>query len=404
MRLVTPSGQPLWLSYGMNVHAGGDLRTMHKALDEVVPFLRARLEVAGPFGLAVRFSAAGVEQLRSDADLRDALRERLEREGLVVFTGNAFVFGDFHGRALKDEVYRPPWGESARTRYTLDFAEVLALLNEPGARCSLSTSPGAWRAWPEQPDPAARAQGYVDCAEGLRELHDRTGVHVRLAIEPEPRCSLETTDEAVAFFQGPLGDALKRAHPGVAEHLGLCYDVCHQAVVHEDIVASLDALAEAGIPIAKLQASCALEVPTPGSDAARAALARFDEPTYLHQVGARDDDGQLHMAADLSDALGDAAWGAFPSWRVHFHVPVFRRDAIPPLRTTRDDLDIALRHVVARELTDQIEIETYTWDVLPDDEREAGSGFDLVDALGREMASVLDVLAACDVRPQGAQA
>lgn len=104
------------------------------------------------------------------------------------------------------------------------------------------------------------------------------------------------------------------------------------------------------------------------------------------------------MAADLSEALDDEAWKAFEAWRVHFHVPVFRRAAVPPLRTTRDDLDVALRFVVANEMTDQIEIETYTWDVLPDDERAAGSGFDLVDALSQEYMSVLDVLTDAGVK------
>ena len=401
MRLETDSGHELWLAYGMNVHAGGDARTLRGALDTFVPALRTRLDAKGPFGLAVRLSAGGVEQLRRDEALRDALRERLDGERLVVFTGNAFVFGDFHGRPLKDEVYRPPWGDPTRTAYTLDFAEVLAVLNETGARCSLSTSPGAWRAWERQPAVADRAREYAECAEGLRTLHDRTGVHVQLAIEPEPRCSLETTDEAIGFFEGPLSDALRRLHPGAAEHVGLCYDVCHQAVVHEDIASSLQALQDAGIPIAKLQASCALEVPHPDQDASRIALERFDEPTYLHQVGARDAEGNLHAAEDLSAVLGDAAWRAFEQWRVHFHVPVFRRAAVPPLRTTRDDLDTALRFVVEHAMTEQIEIETYTWDVLPEAEREAGSGFDLVEALHKEYVSVLEVLETAGVSRAG---
>ena len=392
MRIVTTPGRTVWLAYGMNVHPGGDVHALHDALDHTVMPLRARLGTPAPFGLALRLSAQGVDAARRDPTLRDELRARLDAGALTPFTGNAFVLGSFHGEPLKDRVYRPPWGDRARTRYTLDFAEFLAGLNQPGARCSLSTSPGAWRHWTAQPTEEERAAAFATCAQGLRRLHDRTGVHVQLAVEPEPGCSLQTTEEVVAFFQGPLSDALRREHPGAAEHIGLCYDVCHQAVMHEDVVASLAHLRDEGIPVAKLQASCALEVPDPANAQTRVALSRFDEPTYLHQVVGRDRTGTLRMAADLSDALGDAGWHELPAWRVHFHVPVFRRDAVPPLRTTRDDLDRALRYVVQYDVTDHIEIETYTWDVLPEDERHAGSGLDLVDALTKEYAAVIGVL------------
>lgn len=400
MRLRTPDGERLWLGYGMNVHPGGAAGETLEAISSTVQPLRARLGVDGPFGIAVRWSAWGVEQLQADVGLRTRLAHRLRDAGLVPFTGNAFVYGGFHGEPLKEEVYRPPWSDPARTAYTLAFAEVLAGLNEEGAAVTLSTAPCSWRGWGGgDAEAEACAAQLAACARGLRDLGDRTGVTIRLGIEPEPRCTLETSAELRAFFAGPLAQALGDDEAARAQ-LGICYDVCHQAVVHEDIPSALDALAADGIEVVKLQASCALQLDDPADESARAALAHFDEPVYLHQVVARDGKGGIHLATDLRDALRDetGAWVARRPWRIHFHVPVFRAEAVPPLQTTRPDLERALRRTVQAGATRHIEIETYTWDVLPEAERTAGSGFDLVDALAREYAFVLSVLESEGVR------
>ena len=413
MRLRGKDGQTLWLGYGMNVHPGGDAASTLEAVRSTVVPLKARLGVDGPFGLAVRWSDAGVRELLQDETVFEALVQALREHDLRVFTGNAFVHGAFHGRAIKDEVYRPDWSEDARGDYTVRFAEVLGRLGKAGVACegpvSLSTSPLSWKGWEGS---AARAAlgiaQWIQVAVGLWGVERTYGQRVELAVEPEPGCSLETTPELLAAFDTLRAQAEQARADGAlgsveAEgYLGACYDVCHQAVEWEDAEASLRAIHAAGIAIGKLQASCALELPDPDDAEGRAALARFDEPVYLHQVGARDAEGALHLAADLPEVLDDPAWRARAPWRSHFHVPVFRDELVGGLRTTRPELERALRCVAREGLTRHIEVETYTWDVLPEAEKAAGSGFDLVDALERELRWVLDVLAAEGVHPLAA--
>ncbi|MDA1194482.1 MAG: metabolite traffic protein EboE [Planctomycetota bacterium] len=398
MRLRTHDGRTLWLAYGMNVHPGGGWRQTVEAIHHTVLPLKARLGVDGPFGIAVRWSHAGMAPSHDD---RVALRATLMEHDLRAFTGNAFVVGEFHGEPLKDRVYMPAWsdvaggGTAERVDYTLAFAETLALLAPAGSTVSLSTSPCGWKGWGTA-DVArhleAFASALVTCADGLRRLHETLSVRVVLGLEPEPGCTIETTAELLAFVAGPLADALE-GDDDLRAHLGVCYDVCHQAVEWEDVEANLRAIRAAGLPIVKLQASCALELPDPTDPAGRAALAAFDEPVYLHQVGARDAAGRVHIAEDLGGVLNDPVWQSRGPWRSHFHVPVFRRELLGPLRSTQADLERALRLVARESFTEHIEIETYTWDVLPAAEKAAGSGFELVDALEREMRWVLDVLA-----------
>jgi hypothetical protein len=404
MRLRTADGEPLWLGYGMNVHPGGDVETTLDAIRSTVLPLKRRLGVDSTFGLAVRWSAEGVEQLLAHPAWQNVLREQLRANDLAIFTGNAFVHGEFHGQSLKEEVYRPPWSDPRRLAYTLRFAGLLAALSEEGARLSLSTSPCSWGVWPWRVEEMrACAVHLVACARGLRQIEDRTGVRVVLGLEPEPGCVLQRADQVLDYFAAPLAEAMGRDE-ALRDHLGICYDVCHQAVEWEDVESSLAALQASGIPVAKVQASCALELPDPQDPRGREALRQFDEPVYLHQVGARDADGRVWVAPDLGDVLDDPDWHARGPWRSHFHVPVFRAEAVPPLRTTQPELARALRRVAAGGLTRHVEIETYTWDVLPEAERAAGSGFDLVEALARETEYVLGVLEDAGATREGAHA
>jgi hypothetical protein len=392
----TPNGAELWLAYGMNLHAGGGVEAVEDAIRGTVLPLRERLAVRGPFGVSLRFDGEGVRRLAEDDAARVRLRRLLQENALVPFTANGFVVGRFHGAGVKERVYAPTWREAQRVEYTRSLAETMAYLRGTGETVSISTMPGSWRLWESGPAVDRHcAQNLALCARHLRDLEHRTGTRVLLAVEPEPGCTLERTSEAVAFWRGPLAEAL-RGEASAARHLGLCLDVCHQAVLHEDLAESLDRLAAARVPVHKVQASCALHVDDPSDPAARAALAAFDEPVYLHQVGGPDRASGTLGAPDLRAALEDSRgeWTRRRPWRVHFHVPVFRDRAVPPLRTTRDDLDLVLRRVAEGGVTSHVEIETYTWDVLPEEERRAGSGFDLVEALAREYEHVLGVLLA----------
>lgn len=391
----------------MNVHPGGTVATTLDAIESTVLPLRDRLGCEeAPFGIGLRLSEEGLEDRESTWRAVRRLQAACREHDLVPFTANAFVLGDFHGRPVKEGVYAPPWADAARLAYTNRFANVLSLLHgsrsdgKAGAGAlSLSTAPLTWRAWdPERETDADAASNLASSAERLRSLSQVAGVPLRLAIEPEPGCRIQTVEEAIAFFRGPLAVALDAYPPETRDHVGLCYDVCHQAVVHEDPDEGLDALAAAGVPVVKVQASCALEVVDPDGDAARGAVSVFDEPVYLHQVGALGADGRLHVAEDLPEALAGAAWRERGPWRIHFHVPVFRDRAAGSLATTRPFLDRVLARVAAGGVTDHLEIETYTWDVLPDAERRDGSGFDLVEALAREYESVLAVLEASGAR------
>ena len=393
MRLVDAQGRAYWLAYCMNVHPGGTLESTLDALERCVVPLRDRLGVRGPFGVGLRFDAATVHALVADAAARARLRAALDRHDLVPFTANAFVLGGFHGGRIKEQVYAPTWAEASRVAYTLAFAEVMADLVPHGFEVSISTAPGGWRPWGhgEALDRAFAAR-LAELGEGLEALEARAGRRVRVGLEPEPLCTLQRTDDAITFFHLHLGEAM--AVERAARYLGICYDVCHQAIMDEDAGTGLLALDAAGIGLVKLQASSALEVRQPCHREARAALAAFDEETYLHQVGARGVDGTLRQAPDLPEVLqAGSTWHEYHPWRVHFHVPVFRSELGGGLTTTRPALDRALATVARHALTAHVEIETYTWEVLPETERRAGSGFSLVEALAREYEYVLASLA-----------
>jgi sugar phosphate isomerase/epimerase len=386
MRTETATG-PVWLGPCTNVLPVEDLPALLAALEEVAGPLADRFAPGEPFGVGLHLTAATARRLEEDPGAIAGLREALERHRLVPFTVNAFPYGGFHAARVKENVYRPDWLARARLDHTLRVARVLAALLPEGERGTISTLAGTFDPWRRGPEvEAAVADVWTRAARSLAGLREETGRRIVLCPEPEPLTTLETTEEVVRFW----GERLDRGDLAVREHLALCFDCCHQAVEHEELPEALARLEAAGVPIGKVQVSSALEV-DPGDAAAVETIRRFDEPRYLHQVIAPDGEGRLARAADLPDVLGDlAAWRGRRPWRVHFHVPV-EREAFPPLRTTREALVAGLRAVVAGRLCDHLEVETYTWAVLPEDERPRTPA-ELTEGLARELAFTRSVV------------
>lgn len=367
------------LTYCSNIHAGESWPDVRSALATVLPNVRAELHETGPFAIGLRLSAAAAASL-SHAPTLAEFREYLDRDRHYVFTINGFPYGAFHGQRVKEQVYLPDWRDARRVTYSNQLAEILAaLLPEDIATGSVSTVPGAFKAHLSgSADIEAVARGIREHARFLRALRERTGRVIRLALEPEPACLLETVDETCEFFDRYLGDA------DVREHVGVCVDTCHMAVEYEDPAEVIHRFTTAGVTIAKVQISSALDVS--GTEAI-AALSAFAEDTYLHQVVTRAM-GELSRFTDLPAALAHADARAKDEWRVHFHVPLFL-ERLGALRTTQPFVQSFLRALNAAPVCDQLEVETYTWDVLP----EAHRRVDVSTAIARELAWVRDQLA-----------
>jgi sugar phosphate isomerase/epimerase len=383
------------LTYCTNIHPGESWADVRASLETHVVAVKAAVAPDRPFGVGLRLGATALAGLASPEEAA-WLEAFLVEKGLYVFTLNGFPYGAFHGAPVKTGVYRPDWREPARLDYTDALADRLATLLPPGAFGSVSTVPGCFqeRAVPGAEEAMRRA--ILAHAAHLVELERRCGRTIALALEPEPHCLLETTSDAVAFFERWLfgreacaelarltGLAAADAEAAVHRHVGVCFDACHAAVEFEDARTAMGSLAAAGIRIAKIQLSAGLEVERADREA-REALRPFAEGVYLHQVVARSPSGELRRYLDLPEAI--AAADRSPerdqdSWRVHFHVPIFR-SRLGRFGNTQPFLAEVCALHAERALTEHLEVETYTWDVLPEEFR----GEPVVSAIARELA------------------
>ncbi len=398
MKLDLP-GAP-HLTYCTNIHAGETWTDIRANLEEHVVRVRSLVAPDRPFGVGLRLSGTAANALVATGEI-EKLQELLERHGLYVFTLNGFPYGPFHGRRVKEDVYLPDWLDEERLRYTNALAHLLAVLLPSGMEGSVSTVPGAFRT-------RVRSEGGADAIADMLLRHvaelvaiaDATEKVIALALEPEPCCYLETVAESIRFFEDRLlsytgvarlaeltGRSRAESTELIVRHLGVCFDACHMAVEFEEPAAALAAYRDAGIRIPKLQVSAGLIV-DPAGEGALDALRPFAEGVYLHQVVERRD-GVLTRWLDLPDALA-AARGRdlrHAEWRVHFHVPIFREE-LGRFRSTQAYLAELLTLVRDTGPAPHLEVETYTWDVLPPEYRTA----DMNEAIARELTWTRDRL------------
>lgn len=381
MRLRHPDGSIVYLAYCSNVHPAETVDGICAQLRAFVPPLRAALEV-GRLGVGLWIPARAAAELVSDRAARRRLAAVVRETGAEVVTCNGFPYGGFHDPVVKHAVYRPDWHEPERLRYTLDLARVLAdLLPDDVGEGTVSTLP---LGWPDRwPDTVAALDPLKRLAEGLDGLGARSGRRIRVGLEPEPGCVVETTAQAAEVLSG-LGTDL----------VGVCLDACHLAVQFEDPHAAVAGLTAAGVPVVKAQLSAALRAPDPAS---AAWLPEFVEPRFLHQTRERGTVG-VSGVDDLDAALDGGLPGA-GEWRVHFHVPLHA----DPARTTSGELLSTIDALLCgpSPVTRHLEVETYTWSVLPEAQRPRDSD-GLVRGIAAELAWTRDRLIDTGLTPAAA--
>jgi hypothetical protein len=361
------------LTYSTLVHPGDTWDDMWTSLTTYVPKVQKRVCPTAPFGVSLRLSNASAATLVKSKPERDKLKNFLADNNMYLYTVNAFPYGPFKNQTVKEQVYEPDWRTEERTQYTINVAEILADVVPASIQPSIQSAPLGFK-------PNVTGKAVVD---SYTEHVMRVAAHL---------LNLETTDETVDYFTNHLytgksaemlaklaGIPIADAILGQRKFIGTVFDICHQAVVYEDIATSLQKLVDAGIPIFKLQEAAAMRVPNVTQKIVD-TLRRYAKTIYLTQTVEKKD-GKLNRFLNLEDAF--KAWETDPGpreWRTHFHVPVFLDD-LGEFGTTRFAIEDALKFHKQKPLSRQLEIETYTWDVLPDHLKTG----DIVDYVCREI-------------------
>ncbi len=366
----------LSLTYCTNVHPLGDWESWSGIIGRFGPAVRDGLGWPEmPLGLW--FPASLVEEMNRDPrGSRERLKNLLAAQKLSAFTCNAFPYGNFHDKSVKTKVYKPDWTTPERLAYTVACARLLSAVLPAGSEGSVSTLPLGWRiGWSEDHSRQA-ADNLCAFAKEARALEEMDGRTLRLGLEPEPGCAIETIGQVLTFWSEHLRPAAQRhglTQTDLSRFLGICYDTCHQAVQFEDPIDVLDRLRVNDIPVVKMQLSSALEF-RPDPDRASLDLRRaFVEERFLHQTRIKTPDGIISFD-DLPEALDSAPaelWAR--PWRTHFHLPIGAKAMLnsEAVGTTRDDMLKAYAHAVAKRQCRHFEVETYTWSVLPEAHRPA---------------------------------
>ena len=397
--MIVQHRPPLHLTYCLNIHPGESWAENFAAIREKVTAVKARVAPDQWFGLGLRIAQQAADELTASADLRAEALAFFHEHQLYPFSINGFPYGRFHAGPVKEDVYAPDWRTPERLHYTLQLADLLAGWLPEGIDGSISTVPGSFKPWIKSDNAiAAMVDNLAATVAYLAALRDDTGREIHLGLEPEPDCFLETTAETIAFFQDTLfttgTDEVARllkcyksdAEEMMRRHLGVCFDTCHVALQYEDLAESLRAYRAAGIRISKVQLSAALQAAaTPET---YAALQPFAEPVYLHQVKARAKSGARFAWFDLPTALEEMpGFADLEEVRVHFHVPLFFTGN-GPIGSTIGALTPDFFHDLREGACPHLEIETYTFDVLPPDVHPG----DIVKSIAREYSWVLGQL------------
>ncbi len=398
MKLITRGH----LTYCSNIHPGESWEEVFQALQTHLPVVKKQVSPEQSMGIGLRLSDQASRELQQEGTT--LLNDWMHQQGFYVFTMNGFPFGGFHRQKVKDQVHQPDWTTSERVAYTLRLFEILSQLIPKGLDGGISTSPLSYKPWwsqQQRKDVFRRStQNIIEVLVELHKYYQDKEVLLHLDIEPEPDGLIENSQESITYFREwllpmaqeelvtRLGVSVGEAKEIALRHINICYDVCHFAVAYESPAEVMQKFQESGIRIGKIQISSALKKDFTGTaesrDQCKLAFSVLNEPTYLHQVIARDREGGLHQYTDLPAGLNHIGDPEIVEWRTHFHVPVFVR-SYGLLESTQQDIIEVLQLWSDSPMTNHLEVETYTWEVLP---RELQK--ELNTSIARELNWVID--------------
>ncbi|MEO8147200.1 MAG: metabolite traffic protein EboE [Bacteroidia bacterium] len=425
-------GNNLHLTYCSNIHPGETWNEVFNALKENIPSIKKSLAPEKSFGIGLRLSDEAAKDLLHNNEL-EIFKSWLDKNDCYVFTMNGFPYGGFHNTIVKDDVYKPDWTTNERLLYTSNLIKILEHLIPNNSEAGISTSPLSYKPWMINSCNTTdvfetAAVNLIKCVVDLHHIRKTTGKYIHLDIEPEPDCLLENSKETIDFFNNyliPYGtDFLtatlhvdeKTARAIITDHITVCYDVCHFAVEFGEPGEVLKAFKDAGIKIGKVQISAALKVVTDPDasthpdppEGGRSSISddkyteglplgqglnrenvlkqykAFAESTYLHQTIVRDKKNKLHHFSDLPEALKHFDDENFVEWRTHYHVPVFMQ-SYNELQSTQEEILKVLSILKENHFTNHLEVETYTWEVLPKEDR-----IEIKDSIVRELKWVIE--------------
>jgi len=387
------------LTYCTNIHPGESWKETFDNLQKSIPRIKSVISKDDSFGIGLRISDKASMALLEDDNLYK-FTSWLSENDCYVFTLNGFPFGDFHHQVVKDQVHHPDWTTDARYEYTARLFDILSALLPEEMDGGISTSPLSYKYWDtvmENKDTVLEKAtlNMARIAEKLYLINQKSNQTLHLDIEPEPDGLLENSSEVISWFNEwliPQGTAYlkqqldltdEEAEACIKNHIRICYDVCHFAIGYEKPGEAFGLLDDQGIKIGKIQISAALKARLPQMAEDRQwvkdALTPFIESTYLHQVVGRNAQGQLSQYPDLPNALEKLSATDAQEWRIHFHVPVFL-GSYGKLESTQDDILQVLDYIKKEKVTNHLEVETYTWEVLPADIQ-----LELTDSIIREL-------------------
>ncbi|MGJ8715571.1 MAG: metabolite traffic protein EboE [Maribacter stanieri] len=371
----------LHLTYCTNIHPGQDWKSTFDSIKKHVPAIKHKVSKDQPFGLGLRLSNKASEELEIGDNLFN-FKKWLSENNVYVFTMNGFPYGNFHDERVKDMVHAPDWTTDKRLTYTKRLFRQLSELLPDGLNGGISTSPITYKYWHETENDTQNAfeigaKNMLEVAKQLLELEKSTGKYLHLDIEPEPDGLLENSDEVVSFytnyllplgveyFKKELGLGQEEAEAVIKKYLTVCYDVCHFSLAYEEPVDTFAKFKKENIRVGKIQVSAALKILFNGKDNERIwkELSQFNEPTYLHQVTEKID-GKVKTYSDLPLVLDGER--NHKELRAHYHVPIFL-EKYGELFSTQDHILKTIDFIKSNLVTEHLEIETYTWDVLPTD-------------------------------------
>ncbi|HFL8824107.1 MAG TPA: metabolite traffic protein EboE [Candidatus Azoamicus sp. OHIO1] len=306
----------------------------------------------------------------------------IKNENIYIPSINGFVYKKFHQKSIKDKIYIPEWTSNSRILYTKLLIKILKELLPKNVNGSITTLPISYKPWINKKNKtyifyksSINISKIIDILININKKYKKL---IHLDIEPEPNCLIENSKEIVRFYKLwllPIGSDYLRnkyniekkiAIALIKDHIKICYDICHFSTNFEKTTTIIKLLTKEKIKIGRIQISSAIKIKTPKKkEKFKKIINKISHLSYspfLHQTVEKNNN-QIKKFIDIKYAIKTIKKNKKSEWRIHCHLPIYLKK-YSILETTNKDTKSVLKNLINNKITNHIEIETYTYNVI----------------------------------------
>lgn len=399
--LWTDDHQEIEVSCNTNIQKIDSIGELHDFVSSSIEPFKRRISPYKAMALSLSVTQSILKTFHEDPKRAESFCRYLTERGLYVSSLDT-RFVPYHKRDRKQQLYHPNWLQDDRVRFTKWSGELLVKLMDRTEVGTIQTFAGVFHEEEGSSEDVKKAftGALLRLVFHFHQLQRQHGKRIVICLKPAPFFTFENISTLLSFYSDQLfeegtkqlreafGFSADDAEEMIKNHVGICFDIGQLAATYHDPLSRIKQIQQSDLTTCVQISSSPVLFSPDNNQEGQDRFFRVNQGRYLFPVSGRKEEGEKCYLDDVSKLCGERLkeWQSYAEWRAVNPLPLFL-DQVKSLFTTQEYVDDFLDRVLPGDIPFQkLEIETRSWEFLPQEVRRNEGITDVTDVMVKNVA------------------